>query len=103
MAGGAAREGLGSRVVFDDKFIDELARALAPAVASRMQGQLGNGGITPRYLNLDQAAVYMSTTADGVRGMLRAKRFPCKKMGGRIMVDVRDIDKAMDENTHWLE
>jgi Helix-turn-helix domain len=91
--------------VFDEKFITALAAALAPAVAARMRaGQNGAGGaVTPRYLNLEQAAIYLSTTPDGVRGMLRAKRFPCKKIGGRIMVDVRDIDKAMDENTHWLE
>ena len=90
--------------MFDEKFIAALAAALAPAVAARMQtGQNGAGAVTPRYLNLEQAAVYLSTTADGVRGMLRAKRFPCKKIGGRIMVDMRDIDKAMDENTHWLE
>jgi|HubBroStandDraft_6_1064221.scaffolds.fasta_scaffold825085_2 hypothetical protein len=87
--------------MFEDKFIKELAQALAPAVAARVQERLGNG-ISPRYLNLEQAGAYMSTTPDGVRGMLRAKRFPCKKIGGRIMIDIRDIDRAMDESTHWL-
>jgi excisionase family DNA binding protein len=89
--------------MFEDKFIDELARALAPAVAARIQTHLGKGGITARYLNLEQAAVYLSTTADGVRGMLRAKHFPARQIGKRVFIDRNDIDQAMSENLHWME
>ena len=88
--------------MFEEKFIDELVSRLTPALAARIQTQLGNGGITPRYLNLEQAAVYLSTTPDGVRGMLRAKRFPARKIGSRVMIDRNDIDKAMDEGMQWL-
>jgi excisionase family DNA binding protein len=88
--------------VFSDKFIDELANALTPALAARIEERLGNGGVTPRYLNLEQAAVYLSTTPDGVRGMLRAKRFPARQIGKRVFVDRNDIDKAMDEGMQWL-
>ena len=59
-------------------------------------------GITPRYLNLDQAATYLSTTRDGVRGMLRAKHFPARQVGKRVFVDRNDIDAAMNEGLHWL-
>jgi len=93
--------------MFEEKFIEELAQRIAPAVAAQVEERLGNGNsVKPRYLSVDQAAVYMSTTVDGVRGMLRAKRFPCKKLGdsknARIVIDVHDIDKAMAEGTYWL-
>jgi hypothetical protein len=51
---------------------------------------------------LEQAATYLSTTPDGVRGMLRAKRFPARKIGTRVMIDVRDIDLAMSEGIYYL-
>jgi excisionase family DNA binding protein len=88
--------------VFHRKFITSLARELAPAVVDAIKPHLG-GGIAPRYLNMDQAAQYLSSTPDGVRGMLRAKHFPARKIGTRVMIDRNDIDKAMNENVHWLE
>jgi hypothetical protein len=59
--------------------------------------------IAPRYLNLEQAAEYLSTTPDAVRGMLRAKHFPCRKVGARVMIDIRDIDRTMDKSVHYLD
>ena len=56
---------------------------------------------THRYLNLEQAAVYLNTTKDGVRGMARAKLFPIKKAGTRTFIDIHDIDEAMQSNTAW--
>lgn len=87
--------------MFDQQFIEALARSLAPKVAEFIKPHL-IAKIAPRYLNLEQAADYLSTTPDGVRGMLRSKLFPCRKMGARLLVDVRDIDKAMDENVQFL-
>jgi hypothetical protein len=89
--------------MFDDKFIDALATAMAPKIAVLIAEQLEKPKIAPRYLDLDQAATYMSTTKDSVRGMLRAKLFPAKKMGNRVYIDIREIDKAMETNTAWLQ
>ena len=88
--------------MFEEKFVQQLASALAPRVADALRPQIEARGITPRYLNLEQAAQYMSTTPDGVRGMLRAKRFPARQIGKRVFIDRNDIDNAMNENLHWL-
>jgi excisionase family DNA binding protein len=88
--------------MFEEKFVQQLAGALAPRVADALRPQIEARSITPRYLNLDQAAQYMSTTADSVRGMLRAKRFPARQIGKRVFIDVKDIDQAMDEGVHYL-
>jgi len=58
--------------------------------------------IAPRWLDLEQAAELMSTTKDGVRGMLRSGLFPARKMGARVMIDTKDLEKAFAENTVWL-
>jgi excisionase family DNA binding protein len=88
--------------VFDQKFIDELARALAPRVAELLVPKLSNK-IAPAYLDLDQAAEYLGTTPDGVRGMLRAKHFPVRKIGARVRIAVKDINRVMDDNVQYLD
>jgi hypothetical protein len=88
--------------MFDAEFINTLADALAPRVAESIKAQLETPKVAPRYLDLEAAAVYLSTTPDGVRGMARAKRFPVSKIGGRIMFDRAEIDKAMAENKTYL-
>ncbi len=84
--------------MFDKAFIQELAREIAAEVAKIMDS---TPKVSPRYLNLEQAAVYLNTTKDGVRGMARAKLFPIKKAGSRTFIDIHDIDEAMQSNTAW--
>ena len=62
-----------------------------------------SSGIVPRYLNLNQAAVYLSTTPDAVRRMLRDKHFPCRKIGSRTFIDKQDIDQAMERSLQCLK
>ena len=91
----------GGIAVFWQQVID----MLADAIAARLARQINSGTeprIAPRWLDLQAAAQLMSTTRDAVRGMARAKLFPVKKMGGRVMVDIRDLEKAFEENTAWL-
>ena len=84
--------------VFDKEFIAELAKAIAVEVAKIMDS---TPKVKPRYLSLEQAAVYLDTTKDGVRGMARSKLFPIKKAGSRTFIDIQDIDAAMQYNTAW--
>jgi hypothetical protein len=88
--------------MFDEKFIEALATALAPKVAALIVERIEVPKVTNRWVDLEQAAVLMSTTKDAVRGMARAKLFPVKKMGGRVMIDIRELEKAFAENTAWL-
>lgn len=84
--------------VFDKEFILELAKAIAVEVAKILEK---TPKVAPRYLSLEQAAVYLDSTKDGVRGMARAKLFPIKKAGSRTFIDIQDIDAAMQYNTAW--
>ena len=84
--------------LFDAAFIDALAVRVAECIGS----QLKPPKVAPRYLDFEAAAVYLSTTANGVRGMARAKRFPVSRIGGRIMFDRLEIDRVMSENKTYL-
>lgn len=84
---------------------DALSQLIADAVRNVVRQELrtlSKAKLVPRWLDLEQAAILMSTTKDGVRGMLRSGLFPARKMGARIMIDMRDIEKAFSENTLWL-
>lgn len=57
--------------------------------------------ITPRYLTLSQAAIYMGYgegKGENVRWLCRTGELPHIKVGARVWVDKEDIDKLMREN-----
>ena len=91
--------------MFTDEFIEKLAGAIASRLAlvnpARGDASVGQR-LAPRWLDIGSAAQLMNTTKDGVRGMARAKLFPVKKMGGRVMIDIRDLERAFEKSTTWL-
>jgi hypothetical protein len=83
---------------------DAFQQLITNAVRTAVRQELAafSPKIAPRWLDLEHAAALMSTTKDGVRGMLRAGLFPARKMGARLMIDTKDLEKAFAENTVWL-
>jgi hypothetical protein len=88
--------------MFNTRMLETLARELTPVLREIIRKALAeHGSVVPRYLSLDVAAKYMSTTPGSVRGMLRAKHFPQSKIGERVFIDVKDIDRAMKKGKGW--
>lgn len=88
--------------MFDERFIDQLARALAPAVAAQMQAQIGNGhdgGITPRLFSIDKAARYLGRSKTSVQHLVAQRRIPVVREGRRVFLDVRELDAWIAVNT----
>jgi hypothetical protein len=85
-------------IMFDEEFAQRLAKAVAIEVMKAFEAR---PRVRSRYLRIEDAATYLNTTKAGVRGMLRSKLFPKKQMGGRLYIDVNDIDVAMRENSAW--
>jgi hypothetical protein len=86
-----------------DVLVDAIARKVAAKVRVILAADRDSNRIPPRWLDLDGAAQIMNTTRDAVRGMARAKLFPVKKMGGRVMVDIRDLEQAFADRTEFLQ
>lgn len=52
--------------------------------------------VRPRLFSVDQAAVYIGRTAKATRCLIDANAFPSVRTDGRIMLDVRDLDRWID-------
>jgi excisionase family DNA binding protein len=89
--------------MFDQRFIDELARALAPKMAALMQAQLGNGtngAVKPRLLSVQEAAVYLGRSKASVQHLIAQRRIPVVRDGGRrVFLDVVELDRLIAVNT----
>src|ERR1035441_7293050 len=83
--------------MFDKTFVNQFAHQIADIVIEK----LNRPQVSPRYLDYESAAVLLSQTPGGIRGMVRSKIFPIKKFGGRNFIDIKDIEKAMDAATTW--
>ena len=61
--------------------------------------------IQPRLLNIEQTAKYLGLAPKTIRNRLGPKApapFPVKpkKLGGRVLFDIRDLDQFIDELDH---
>ena len=61
--------------------------------------------IQPRLLNIEQTAKYIGLAPKTIRNRLGPKApdpFPVKpkKLGGRVLFDIRDLDQFIDELEH---
>lgn len=81
-----------------DGFID----ALAERVAQKLRGQLDQDGVTstvrPRLLTVEQAAVYLGRTEEGVRHLIASGRLAAVRLDRRVFIDVKDLDRLIQES-----
>jgi excisionase family DNA binding protein len=88
--------------MFDERFIAELANALAPKMAVLMQTQLGNGTngtVKPRLLSVQEAAVYLGRSKASVQHLIAQRRIPVVRDGRRVFLDVHELDRLIEANT----
>lgn len=77
---------------------DLLVDAIATAVIEKLKPILEAGGrVQPRLLTVEQAATYVGRTPNAVRILLTKEAFPAVKSDGRVMLDVRDIDRWIEQ------
>jgi helix-turn-helix protein len=74
-----------------DAFIDHIAET----VCARIQAAQT---LRPRLLTTEQAANYIGRTPNAVRILLRKDAFPAVRNDGRVMLDIRDLDRWIDQN-----
>jgi excisionase family DNA binding protein len=89
-----------------DITIDAMIETLAAAVASKIRSEAGSradGRIQPRLLTVDQAAEYLGRSKVAVQHMVAARRLPVVRDGRRIFLDVRELDRWIEQNTEKAE
>ena len=85
-----------------DVLLDALADRLAERVTDRMAGDNNPRARNRRLFTIEQAAIYLSRSEKGVRGMISSGKIPCVRGDRRIMLDVRDLDEWIDKNKYDL-
>ena len=65
------------------------------------------GGMTPqakflkRLYSLREAAMYLGRSTWSVRRLIWSGALPSVRVGGRVHLDVRDMDDLIDKNKAW--
>jgi hypothetical protein len=74
---------------------DWLANRVADLVVSRLRGN-GNLPIGPRLLTVEQGAEYYGRTKAAMDHLIAAGIVPVVRIDRRVMIDIRDLDKLID-------
>lgn len=55
--------------------------------------------LEPRYLTVDQCAVYLGRTPDAIRHLVKRAAIPTVRIAGRVQFDRERIDKWVKDET----
>lgn len=72
-----------------------LVDAIADAVVSRLESQ--GPQITPRMYSVKQAAIYLGRSEAAIRLLAQHGKLPTVPMDSRLMFDVQDLDRMIEE------
>jgi excisionase family DNA binding protein len=68
-------------------------------VESAVRKALSNGETaTRRLLTVEETAVYLSLSERQIQNMISARSLPVVRQGRRVMVDIRDLDRWIEDN-----
>lgn len=81
-----------------------LVDTIADRVAERVGRQLSRVAPTtaPRLLTIEAAATYLSRTPPAVRHLIAAGKLPQVRIDNRIFLDVRDLDRVIEDSKRVL-
>lgn len=77
-------------------FLDHLADRIANRVSDRLSDSPAHPSV--RLLTVDQAAEYLGRTKTAVQHMIAQRKIPVVKSDRRCFVDVRDLDRWIEDN-----
>jgi excisionase family DNA binding protein len=81
--------------------LESIVETLAERIAAKVRDRLGRDESThiePRLLSVEQAAQYISRSRAAVEHMVAAAKLPVVRSDRRVFIDVRDLDRWIDEN-----
>jgi excisionase family DNA binding protein len=81
--------------MWDQKFIEQLAQALAARILPQVQNANGNKSY-PRLMNVKQAAAYLGRSRSALFHLVARREIPCVKHGRNLRFDRLELDK-------WIE
>jgi excisionase family DNA binding protein len=81
-------------------FTDALKTLIREAVQEGIRAERSQTGAvgTRRLLTVEQAAEYIGRTEQAMYQLISQKKIPVVRTDRRVMIDVKDLDKWIDEN-----
>jgi len=76
--------------------IDAVAARLLERL--RQEGAIGNAGVRPRLMTVEQAAVYIGRTKEAMQHMISSGKLPTVRIDRRVFVDIEDLDRLIRDN-----
>ena len=80
-----------------EALLDELANRLADKIRVKLASDGGGVAVRPRLMSVEHAAVYLGRTKEAVQHMIAAGKLPAVRADRRVFLDVRDLDRWIDE------
>jgi excisionase family DNA binding protein len=85
--------------------VDVLVNAVAVEVASKVLSMLKEEisqlrQVQPTLFTVKQAAVYLGRSESSIEQLIFKKTLPVVRLGGRVHLDRRQLDKLIEENTY---
>ena len=81
-----------------EKFLDMLADLLTEKYFDRMDDRLKKVPELRRLITVKEASQYLSLSTDTVYRMASQKKLPYLKIGDRVLLDVRALDRWIDRH-----
>jgi hypothetical protein len=78
---------------------DPLVEAIVAGVAARITA-IRSPERMPRLMDIDAAARYLSRTPKAVRGLISKGALPTVRLDDRVMLDVHDLDRVIEQAKH---
>jgi hypothetical protein len=86
------------RCTFDfDALLDAVAERIAAKIRLNDLGAGEHGQIKPRLLTVEDAGAYLSRSQSSVRHLISEGKLPTVKLDSRIYLDIRDLDRVIEE------
>ena len=77
--------------------IDQLIDAIAERIVAKLAKTNGSSA-GARLLTVEAAAEYIGRTRPGMDHLIAAGKIPTVRADRRVMIDVRDLDKWIEDN-----
>jgi excisionase family DNA binding protein len=81
--------------MWDDKFIQQLAQALAARIVPQIQN-VNPAKQYPRLMTVTQAAAYLGRSQSALFHLVARREIPCIKHGRNLRFDRVELDKWID-------
>lgn len=87
-----------------DSIISSFVKLIADGVRKELsRDSAAVRGVAPRLLSIDDGASYLGRSKASLQHLVSQRRIPVVREGGRVFLDVHELDRWIEQNTEPAE